>query len=550
MPWHPGCMCSSSSGTGLPPLGVWCAPEGVADNVADNRDNAERDEDKPGNGSAVGGDAIEPAPVGPGSRPHLRALDAHPVQKLSRRQRKQLRDMHRPLDSWEKYRALTDMVEELLDLVDLADHKARFALIIMGALNAFLFILASETDAFEAIPKAMRMGMTAVLVVYALIAVYFVLQAIESLRPRKAQPQVMARREDDQEDLPLGLRFHEDALRYSVDEYRTAWRDLRISQLTSELAVQAHALHQINTAKYTALRRLYLGLQIMTIMAALMLGVGTYFVLAGKAEGAYRKGGGKVDAPAGMQRLTGFGVKEPSGAAWHAGRGSLFVVGDDGVLAELDAAGKKRRTYELEPQLEDVAVHDPSGRLVLVSEAKSELLVFDPAEGRILNRVKLDPATLLQQAPGEKNQGFEGLAFRADASRPGGGIFYLAHQRKPSMVVAIQLDAANPPATVAPEAVVGRWPIDAEDLTAVMWSEEMGRLLVLADADDTLLVVSEEGRIRGRLELPGEQQEGIAIGGDGSLWIADDKDKSLLHLPEGLDSLDSAGSVRSKLLLL
>jgi uncharacterized protein YjiK len=520
--------------------------------VADIRDSSvARDEEKPGSRNAgEEHEAVEPAPVAPGARPHLRAVDAQPVQKLSRRQRKHMRDMRRPMDSWERYRALTDMVEELLDLVDLADHKARFALIIMGALNAFLFILASETDAFEAIPRAFRVGMTAALVVYALIAVYFVLQAIESLRPRKAQPRVMARREDDQEDLPLGLRFHEDALRYTVDEYRTAWRDLRIAQLTSELAVQAHALHQINTAKYTALRRLYLGLQIMTVMAAVLLGIGTYFVLAGKLEGADKQKKGAAALPAGVERFAGFGVKEPSGAAWHAKRGSLYVVGDDGVLAELDGAGVKRRSFVLEPQLEDVAVHEPTGRLVLVSEAKAELLVFDPEAGRVLHRVKLDAPALLQETPGEANQGFEGLAFRADATKPGGGFFYLAHQRMPAMVVAITLDVANPPATVGAEASVGRWPIDSEDLTAVLWSEEMGRLLVLADADDTLLVLSEEGRVRGRLKVPGQQQEGMAVAGDGSLWIADDKDKSVLKIPGGLGSLDSESSMRSKLLLL
>src|SRR6185503_4992069 len=72
--------------------------------------------------------------------------------KLSKRERKLVKDAHRNLDSWERYRALTDVLSEALDLVDLADHKARFALIIMGALNALLFIMASQTDVFDAIP--------------------------------------------------------------------------------------------------------------------------------------------------------------------------------------------------------------------------------------------------------------------------------------------------------------------------------------------------------------------------------------------------------------
>src|SRR5713226_2221266 len=56
--------------------------------------------------------------------------------KLTKKQKKLLKDSHRALDSWERYRALTDVLDEATDLVDLADHKARFALIIMTAINA------------------------------------------------------------------------------------------------------------------------------------------------------------------------------------------------------------------------------------------------------------------------------------------------------------------------------------------------------------------------------------------------------------------------------
>src|SRR5687767_1110114 len=72
--------------------------------------------------------------------------DRKPQGKLSKKQRKLLKDAHRPMDSWERYRALRDILDEAIDLVDLADHKARFALIIMGALNALMFIMASQTD--------------------------------------------------------------------------------------------------------------------------------------------------------------------------------------------------------------------------------------------------------------------------------------------------------------------------------------------------------------------------------------------------------------------
>ena len=77
----------------------------------------------------------------------------HFPSKLSKKQKKALKDAHRPLDSWERYRALTDVLDEAIDLVDLADHKARFALVIMAALNVVLFFVAVRTDLVEAISR-------------------------------------------------------------------------------------------------------------------------------------------------------------------------------------------------------------------------------------------------------------------------------------------------------------------------------------------------------------------------------------------------------------
>src|SRR5712691_9125906 len=97
------------------------------------------------------------------------------VLKLSKKERKRIKDSHRPLDSWERYRALSDTLDEALDLVDLADHKARFALIIMTAINGVLFILSvrGRTDFFDLVPAQFRAVMGAFVLLYGLTAVYF-----------------------------------------------------------------------------------------------------------------------------------------------------------------------------------------------------------------------------------------------------------------------------------------------------------------------------------------------------------------------------------------
>jgi hypothetical protein len=154
----------------------------------------------------------------------LGKIDKFP-SKLSKKQKKALKDAHRPLDSWERYRALTDVLDEAIDLVDLADHKARFALVIMAALNVVLFFVAVRTDLVRDIPKFIQPFVGVYVLIYALVALYFFLQAIESLRPRKSQPQVSPVTQTGIEEFPLGIRFYEDILRRDVEDYKRAWKD-------------------------------------------------------------------------------------------------------------------------------------------------------------------------------------------------------------------------------------------------------------------------------------------------------------------------------------
>ena len=229
-----------------------------------------------------------PRPVPPrrrGGPAPSRRPDQKKNAQGAKKERKLLKDAHRPLDSWERYRALTDVLDDAIELVDLADHKARFALVIMARSTSRCSSWPPRTDSVDAIPTAGSPGWACTSSSTSLIALYFFLQAIESLRPRKNQPQVRYFGETGLEDHPLGLRFYEDILSRDLEAYRRAWREMRIGQLNNEVAVQAHALAEINRAKYRALGRLYFGLQLMTMMAVLFLAVGSYFVLSGRRGG-------------------------------------------------------------------------------------------------------------------------------------------------------------------------------------------------------------------------------------------------------------------------
>ena len=232
-----------------------------------------------------------PAPP-PAAPPVPEAAKAEPrgPAKLTKKQKKIIKDNHRRLDSWERYRALTDVLDEALELVDLADHKARFALIIMTAINAVILLLGARTDVVRELPAIVRPFIVVGFVLYVLTALYFFFMAIESLRPRKSQPHVRYEGADGLGDHPMGIRFYEDILSRDVEAYRRAWREIKIGQLNAELAVQAHALAEINRAKYNALRKLYQGLQIMIVMGVLLLALAALaYVAANGTEGILSK---------------------------------------------------------------------------------------------------------------------------------------------------------------------------------------------------------------------------------------------------------------------
>lgn len=341
----------------------------------------------------------------------------------------------------------------------------------------------------------------------------------------------------------LGLRFFADALRYDMPTYLKAWQSVRVSQLNAELATQLHTVARINKAKYNAVAKLYLGLQASAVLTA-----GLFIALAAVAwidqdasvasgamaadgsgaalpkikGGQPKKGGWSILGE--PERLAAPGVKEPSGIAFAPARGTLFVVGDEGSLVEVSVEGRVVARIPTGGNLEDVALHAPSGRLVLLSEKKGELIVLDPATGKKTGKFRLDDEALLGEAVVDKNQGFEGLAFRREQGRPGGGIFYLVHQRKPAMLVAIAFDPLAPSGSIGADALVSRTAVaNREDLTAVTYEPSLDRLFVIADSKDRLAILKLSGEEEAEIVLPGVQQEGLSFDAEGNLWIADDR---------------------------
>ena len=188
------------------------------------------------------------------------------------------RDDNRTLTPAELYRALDDAVDEGYDLFDLSNREARFALILMGGLNAALVITATQTSLLAQLSPSERQIVGAVVGLYAVFALGFVLQAVQTLRPGQHRPNFSSWSRD-RKDFPKGVRYYEDIVTRSTEDHWEAWKTVTLRQLNAELAVQLHSLALKNATRKKALRALYNNLRIMTIVLSLILILFVIFIL-------------------------------------------------------------------------------------------------------------------------------------------------------------------------------------------------------------------------------------------------------------------------------
>ena len=207
----------------------------------------------------------------PAMEPEVASAPAAEHDDESKRRRKEAKqDGNRPLGAMERNKALNDAMDEAYDLFDLSNREVRFALILMGGLNAALAIAVSQSKFGANLVPWARAFEAAALVVYALLALGFLLQAIDALRPGQFRPR-LTHWPPDREDYPMGVRYFEDVVERDVEAHWAAWQEVTVGQLNAELAVQVYSLCLKNKARKKALKRLYQSLRILTMLLAFIL---------------------------------------------------------------------------------------------------------------------------------------------------------------------------------------------------------------------------------------------------------------------------------------
>ncbi len=109
------------------------------------------------------------------------------------------------------------------------------------------------------------------------------------------------------------------------------------------------------------------------------------------------------------------------------------------------------------------------------------------------------------------------------------------------MVVELTFDPNAEAHPIGASSVVARWTIPGiDEVNGITYAPTLDRLLVAADRQDTLVALGLDGQPLAQLDLPGDQQEGVAVDADGTLWVADDEGGSLLAFRDAVAGIERA----------
>jgi uncharacterized protein YjiK len=220
-------------------------------------------------------------------------------------------------------------------------------------------------------------------------------------------------------------------------------------------------------------------------------------------------------------------LAEPSGICYHPLKKTLFVVSDDGVIAEMKTDGTPIFKQSLRGDLEGVAVNPETGLLYVAVEADDVILEFDPDKRDVTRRFPInreykgDP-NFLQRQVNTYDNGIECITFVPDSNHPEGGTFYVGNQWDPPMIMEVYVPLKSSRAAEAEALIIRVLPFKMDDPAAIYYDSKTKHLNIVDDADNILVEITLDGRLVKQYAFLGDNQEGLARDDDGYLYIAQD----------------------------
>jgi len=220
-------------------------------------------------------------------------------------------------------------------------------------------------------------------------------------------------------------------------------------------------------------------------------------------------------------------IPEPSGICYHPQRNTLFVVSDEGIVAEIGRDGSPLANWEIKGDLEGIAVTPRTGLLYIAVEGKDVILEFDPDRGEVRRKFPLrrefeGNPNFLQKQTDNYDNGIESIAFVPDENHPEGGTFYVGNQWDPQMIMEVFVPLKSSQAPEAEAKIIRVLPFKMDDPAGMYYDFRTKHLNIVSDADNILVEITLDGRLIKEYAFLGDNQEGICRDEEGFLYIAQD----------------------------
>lgn len=183
---------------------------------------------------------------------------------------------HEPLAIRERLRNQWDVLDLQRRLLDNADQRVRYGLVIFGAVNTGVVVLISRAPAFSNVAPTGGVLLRAVAALYVVVAFIVLGDSLRSLRPALSPRTLASMMAGDdgtrrREQVLLTL-LPTGAAEARLADLHRAWCQLTGEQLSAELSQASHICSGMMQTKLAAVRRLYSALAVMLFLAAGALG--------------------------------------------------------------------------------------------------------------------------------------------------------------------------------------------------------------------------------------------------------------------------------------
>jgi len=204
------------------------------------------------------------------------------------------------------------------------------------------------------------------------------------------------------------------------------------------------------------------------------------------------------------------GITEPSGICYHPLRKTLFVVSDEGEIAEITTDGDPVFNQKIPGDLEGVTVDPQTGFLYIIHEGEDVILEFDPNKKEVtrkfpINREFEGNPEFIEKQTDSFDNGIEDIAFV-----------------DPPCIIELLVPLITTQFKSAEAKIIRVLPFKMDDPAAMYYDPKTRLLNVVSDFDNILVELTLDGKLINQYAFLGDNQEGLARDEKGFLYIAQD----------------------------